>query len=83
MVHACACYPYAYPLPPPLGHVQYTFEILTWLGIALTSQHLYAYLVCTAMGVYLTGRAYATRQWYTDKFDTFPSGRKLLLPLLL
>ncbi len=63
--------------------MQYTFEILTWLGIALASQHLYAYLVCTAMAVYLTGRAYATHQWYTDKFDSFPSDRKLLLPLLL
>lgn len=62
---------------------QYTFEILAWLGIALTSQHLYAYIVCASMAVYLTGRAYATRQWYTEKFDTFPSGRKLLLPLLL
>ena len=46
----------------------YLFEILAWVGLALTTAHANAYLLALSMGVYLAGRSDATREWYAQKF---------------
>ncbi|KAJ0101459.1 hypothetical protein Patl1_05819 [Pistacia atlantica] len=58
----------------------YLFEILTFWGIFLISQNLYA--LCCALGVsfYLMGRSYATRKWYLSKFENFPQDVKAVFP---
>ncbi len=60
----------------------YLFEILTWLGIAMLSQHLFAYLTVLGMGSYLFARSLNTLKWYHEKFPDFPKGRKALIPFL-
>lgn len=61
----------------------YLFEILTWLGIALLSQHLFAYLTVLGMGSYLTARSINTLKWYHAQFPNFPKERKALIPFIL
>ncbi len=61
----------------------YLFEILTWLGIALLSQHLFAYLTVLGMGSYLAARSINTLRWYHEKFPEFPKARKALIPFIL
>ncbi|NOH01140.1 MAG: DUF1295 domain-containing protein [Chloroflexi bacterium] len=61
----------------------YLFEILTWLGIALLSRHLAAWLILLFIVAYLTARSLRTLKWYQDKFSDFPKNRKAILPLVL
>lgn len=61
----------------------YLFEILTWLGIALLSRHLAAWLILLFIAAYLTARSLRTLKWYHDKFPDFPKDRKAILPFIL
>ncbi len=61
----------------------YLFEILTWLGIAMLSQHLFTYLTVLGMGCYLAARSINTLKWYHAQFPNFPKARKALIPFIL
>jgi very-long-chain enoyl-CoA reductase len=61
----------------------YLFEIITWLGIALLSRHLAAWLILLFVISYLTARSLRTLQWYHQKFSDFPKDRKAILPAIL
>ncbi|KAK9059843.1 hypothetical protein SSX86_020547 [Deinandra increscens subsp. villosa] len=59
----------------------YLFEIFGYVGISCISQTLYAFAFTLGTVVYLTGRSYATREWYVSKFgDKFPKDVKALVP---
>ncbi|KAL4575336.1 hypothetical protein LXL04_022178 [Taraxacum kok-saghyz] len=59
----------------------YLFEILGYVGISCISQTLYAFAFTLGTIFYLTGRSYATRQWYLSKFgDKFPKDVKAFIP---
>lgn len=60
----------------------YLFELVAWLGVALSSHSLFALLNFASMVNYLSGRSYATREWYRSKFDNFPAERKALVPFV-
>merc|ERR1712232_813235 len=60
----------------------YFFELIAWLGIACTTQHLNAFLTVADMLSYLAGRSVATTKWYKSKFSDYPSERKNLIPFL-
>lgn len=61
----------------------YLFEILTWLGIALLSRHLAAWLILLFVIDYLSARGIRTLKWYHEKFSDFPKDRKAILPFVL
>ncbi|GAB4399192.1 MAG: hypothetical protein OHK003_23030 [Anaerolineales bacterium] len=61
----------------------YLFEIVTWLGIALLSRHLVAWLILLFIIFYLTARALRVLKWYHEKFKDFPKDRKAILPFIL
>ena len=61
----------------------YLFEIVTWLGIALLSRHLAAWLVCLFIVFYLTARSIRTLKWYHERFQDFPKHRKAILLFIL
>jgi hypothetical protein len=61
----------------------YLFEILIWLGIALLSRHLAAFVVLFFITFYLTARAIRALKWYHEKFKDFPKNRKAILPFVL
>ena len=61
----------------------YLFEIITWLGIALLSRHLAAWLVLLFVIDYLSARSIRTLKWYHEKFSDFPKDRKAILPFVL
>lgn len=61
----------------------YLFEIITWLGIALLSRHLAAWLILLFIIDYLSARSIRTLKWYHDKFSEFPKDRKAILPFVL
>ncbi|XP_031271392.1 steroid 5-alpha-reductase DET2-like [Pistacia vera] len=58
----------------------YLFEIITFWGIFLISQNLYALFCALGISFYLMGRSYATRKWYLSKFDIFPQDVKAVFP---
>jgi len=60
----------------------YFFELLAWLGIALISRHFFTVLVFVAMLGYLTARSIKTRQWYRDRFKSYPKNRKFMIPFI-
>ncbi len=62
----------------------YFFELLGWLGIAVTAEHGNAYLVFASMTSYLSGRAVSQNQWNKDMFskEEWPEDRKNLVPFL-
>ncbi|MCL7048424.1 hypothetical protein MKW94_025059 [Papaver nudicaule] len=60
----------------------YLFEILIFVGISLMSQSLYPIAFTTGTACYLTGRSYATRNWYQSKFPNFPKHIKALVPFV-
>jgi len=62
----------------------YLFELMAWLGIAMVSQHLNAYLVFFSMTSYLSGRAYSQNEWNMSKFseEEWPRSRKNIVPFL-
>ncbi len=61
----------------------YLFEIVAWLGIALLSRHLAAWMVLLFIICYLTARALRVLKWYHEKFKEFPKDRKAILPFVL
>ena len=60
----------------------YFFELISWLGIALTAQQVNSFLVFCSMFSYLAGRSVATNQWYKDNIPGYPSKRKNLVPFI-
>ncbi|KAL7590220.1 hypothetical protein Lser_V15G36538 [Lactuca serriola] len=61
----------------------YLFEILGYVGISCISQTLYAFAFTLGTIAYLTGRSYATREWYLSKFgDKFPKNVKAFIPYI-
>ena len=76
---------------PPAGGLfrfvaapHYLFEILAFVGIALSAQSLHALLVALGMGSYLAGRAVLTQRFYQDTFDKleWSRGKKAMVPFL-
>jgi len=61
----------------------YFFEVLAWIGVAMMSRQVATILILLGMHNYLVARAYRTRKWYIEKFEDFPSNKKLILPGLL
>ena len=61
----------------------YLFEIITWLGIALLSRHLAAWLILLFVFDYLSARAIRTLAWYRERFKDFPIERKAIFPFIL
>jgi very-long-chain enoyl-CoA reductase len=61
----------------------YLFEMITFLGIALLSRHLVAWIVLLFIIFYLTARAMRVLKWYHEKFKDFPKDRKAILPFVL
>ena len=63
----------------------YFGEILEWLGWAVmvgnTSMAGWAFWLSTLAN--LVPRAFSTHQWYLEKFEDYPKGRKILIPYLL
>ena len=61
----------------------YLFELIGWLGIAVVSNHLNAYLVFAGMTSYLSGRSVAQNDFNRRKFDDeWPANRKNLIPFI-
>lgn len=50
----------------------YFFETISWPGILLLSQHLFAFLALIVIIAYLTQRSIKTRRWYLEKFSEYP-----------
>ena len=77
-------------VPPKGGWFQYVaaphyfFELLAWLGIAMVTQHLNAYLVFTSMCSYLAGRSVSQNRWNRHQFGhvDWPKHRKNLVPFI-
>ncbi|KAF5729382.1 very-long-chain enoyl-CoA reductase-like [Tripterygium wilfordii] len=60
----------------------YLFEILSFFGMSLIAQTLYAYCVAISTTFYLMGRSYATKRWYISKFEDFPKNVRALIPFV-
>ena len=63
----------------------YMFEIIAFLGIALTAHSLHALLVALGMGSYLAGRAILTHRFYAKTFDKSewnPRQIKAMIPFI-
>ncbi|MEN9564751.1 MAG: hypothetical protein RIR73_2995 [Chloroflexota bacterium] len=61
----------------------YLFEIIIWLGIALLSRHLLAWIVLLFIVLYLITRSWRALAWYREKFTNFPKDRKGILPFVM
>lgn len=61
----------------------YLFEIITFLGIALLSRHLVAWIILLFIVFYLIARALRVLKWYHEKIKDFPKDRKAILPFVL
>ena len=62
----------------------YLFELIGWLGIAIVSEQLTAYLVFGGMVSYLSARSLNQNAWNKQKFSDkeWPTSRKNLIPFL-
>ena len=60
----------------------YFFELISWLGIAVTSQHMNLFLVFLAMTVYLMDRAANQLRWNQQKIKGYPLNRMRLVPMV-
>jgi 3-oxo-5-alpha-steroid 4-dehydrogenase len=62
----------------------YLFELIAWLGIAVCSEQLTAYLNLASMTCYLAARSRNQNNWNKAKFDEkeWPASRKNLVPFL-
>lgn len=59
----------------------YLFEIIEFIGVSCIAQTTYALAFTLGTMFYLTGRSYATREWYLLKFgEKFGSDVKVLIP---
>jgi len=61
----------------------YFFEIMSWIGMAVTSRHLIFYSSIVSMVGYLCGRSQTTKEWYLKKFADKCPDRKAIIPFLL
>lgn len=61
----------------------YLFEIFTWLGFALLSHHLAAWMILFFVIAYLTAQSLRALEWYREQFPGFPNDRKAILPFIL
>ncbi len=60
----------------------YTFELVSWFGVAVVAGSLNSLLVVASMTSYLGGRAVATKRWYVANLKGFPRERKAIIPFL-
>mmetsp|Transcript_24658 Transcript_24658/g.59462 ORF Transcript_24658/g.59462 Transcript_24658/m.59462 type:complete len:266 (-) Transcript_24658:11-808(-) len=62
----------------------YLFELIGWLGIAVVSHHLNAYLVFACMASYLSGRSVAQNDYNRRSFGekSWPDQRRNLIPFV-
>lgn len=60
----------------------YFFELISWLGVAVTSQHMNLFLVFLAMTVYLIDRAANQLRWNQQKIKGYPLNRMRLVPMV-
>ncbi|SPR00314.1 unnamed protein product (mitochondrion) [Plasmodiophora brassicae] len=60
----------------------YLFEIVSWVGAALSISTWYAWAMVWFSSWYLAGRATATLDWYAKKGMRTPPGWKRLVPLV-
>ena len=60
----------------------YFFEIISWIGMAVTSRHLTFYSSIIGMIGYLIGRAVTTKTWYKKKFADQCPDRKAIIPFV-
>ena len=62
----------------------YLFELITWLGVAIVSEHLNVYLIVISMTSYLAGRSVAQNNWNRLKFskEEWPASRRNLIPFV-
>lgn len=62
----------------------YLFELIAWLGIAVASSHMNAYLLFGGMASYLGGRSVAQNEFNRLKFEVedWPADRKNLIPFV-
>jgi len=58
----------------------YLTELLSFLGFAIATWSLGALFVLGVSAANLIPRAFQTHQWYKDKFDDYPSKRKVIIP---
>ncbi|GAA5803065.1 hypothetical protein HPULCUR_008540 [Helicostylum pulchrum] len=56
-------------------------EIITFLAIAIVTQHCMILLLQLGSAGYLAARAYNTREWYKTKFEKIPE-RACLIPFI-
>ncbi len=61
----------------------YFMELCAWLGVAMMSRHLAAYMIFMWTFSYLFARAYRTDHWYRTRFPDYPKERKILVPFAL
>lgn len=77
---------YLVPTGGMFGYVlcaHYLFELIAWLGIALSANSPPAFGVLLTMTGYLLGRSQATEAWYREKLkETFPLGVKKIIPFV-
>ena len=61
----------------------YLFELIAWLGIALSANTPPGFGVFCTMTGYLLGRSQATESWYKEKLkETYPRGVKKIIPFV-
>jgi hypothetical protein len=62
----------------------YLFELMAWLGVAICSEQLTAYLNLLSMTCYLAARSRNQNNWNRTKFDEkeWPASRKNMVPFL-
>jgi very-long-chain enoyl-CoA reductase len=62
----------------------YLFELITWFGVAVSSQHLNVFFIFITMTSYLAGRSVAQNRWNRQKFSEkeWPACRRNLIPFL-
>lgn len=62
----------------------YLFELIGWLGIAVASEQITAYLIFAGMMAYLSARSCNQNEWNKQKFSSkeWPASRKNILPLV-
>jgi steroid 5-alpha reductase family enzyme len=57
-------------------------ELVAWYGLATLSQHAELWFLSGFMTSYLTGRAYATTQYYKEKIEDYPKERGHIWPFI-
>jgi very-long-chain enoyl-CoA reductase len=62
----------------------YLFELIGWLGIAVASEQVTAYIIFAGMVSYLSARSLNQNNWNKQKFSDkdWPSSRKNLIPFV-